>query len=55
MREYLGYLEEDDTVTIPEVPFGSYSFEATTAEDSKVISAATIEVTEIKEYSWIIK
>ncbi len=53
--EYLGHIEDNETVTIPDVAFGSYNFEATIAESSTVIAAATIEVTEIKEYSWIIQ
>jgi len=53
--EYLGHIEDNETVTVPDVAFGSYNFEATTAENSTVIASATIEVTEIKEYSWIIQ
>ena len=51
----LGYLEDNDTATIPDVPFGSFNFEATTTENSNVIASTSIEVTEIKEYSWVIK
>jgi hypothetical protein len=53
--EYLGYLEDNDTATIPDVPFGSFYFEITTLENSNVIASTSIEVTEIKEYSWVIK
>jgi len=53
--EYVGYLEADDTGPITDVPFGSYSFEATLFEETTVIATITIEVTEVKEYSWVIE
>jgi hypothetical protein len=53
--EYLGVIEDDDSVTISEVPFGIYNFEAKTVDDGTVAAIASVEVTEIKEYSWVIK
>ena len=52
---YLGYLADDESVTISDVPFGSYYFEATTTEGSTtIVASASIEVTAIIEYSWTI-
>jgi len=53
--EYLGVIDDAGSVTISEVPFGSFSFEARTVDDGTVVATASIDVTEIKEYSWIIK
>ena len=53
--EYLGVIEDDDSVILSEVPFGTFNFEAKTIDDGTVVATATIEVTEIKEYNWVIK
>ena len=52
--EYLGYVEDDEAVTISEVPFGSFYFEATLVNDTTVVASTTVTVTEIKEYTWTI-
>ena len=48
-------IEDDDSVILSEVPFGTFNFEAKTIDDGTVVATATIEVTEIKEYNWVIK
>ncbi len=53
--EYLGVIEDDGSVTISEVPFGTFNLEAKTIDDGTVVAATSIEVTEIKEYSWVVK
>jgi hypothetical protein len=53
--EYLGVMEDGESVTISDVPFGTFSLEAKTVDDGTVVASATIEVTEIKEYSWVIQ
>ncbi len=52
--EYLGVIEDDEAVTISEVPFGSFYFEATAVNSTTVVASTTVTVTEIKEYTWTI-
>jgi len=52
--EYLGVIENDEAVTISEVPFGSFYFEATAVNNTTVVASATVTVTEIMEYTWTI-
>ncbi len=52
--EYLGVVEDDDSVSIADVPFGSFSFEATLLNQTAVVASASVTVTAIAEYTWTI-
>lgn len=52
--DYLGDIADNLTQTIRKVRFGTYNFEAQKKSDGTPVASTTIEVNEIKEYTWTI-
>ena len=51
---YMGDINNNETQSITEVPFGTHELLAVRISDLEAVKAVTIEVTEVKEYVWII-
>ena len=50
----MGDIENNDSQSITEVPFGTHELLAVRISDLEAVKAVTIVVTEVKEYTWII-
>ena len=50
----LGDIDDKNNVTITNVRYGKYIFEASKLSDNTLVATTTIDVTEIKEYTWTI-
>ena len=51
---YVGNIDDQDSQTIEDVPFGSQVFEALDVDLTKILGQTTIDVVEVKEYVWTI-
>lgn len=51
---YMGDINNNDSQSITEVPFGTHDLLAVRISDLEAVKAVTIEVSEVKEYVWII-
>jgi len=50
-----GELEDDESQTFTEVPYGEHVLEASKTSDNTLVATTTIDVVEEKEYTWVIK
>ncbi len=53
-EEYLGDIGSDLTQTVRKFRFGTHELEAKRRSDGETVASASIEVNEIKEYTWTI-
>jgi hypothetical protein len=51
---YLGDIGDQVSQTVSRVRFGSYKYSASRKSDGTVVATTSIDVTEVKEYGWVI-